>query len=290
MLFNSLAFVIFFSLVYTVYLLLGHKWQNRFLLLASWFFYACWDWRFLGLLLLSSVIAYVCGFQVAPERPLLRRRFFMGLSICTDLGILGFFKYYNFFATSLVHLFSRLGFHPDAALIAVVLPVGISFYTFHTISYIIDVHRGTVRPCRSFVDFALFVSYFPQLVAGPIARASALLPQVQAPRQITREKIAEGAYLIFWGLFQKIVVADNLSFVVDSLFTRKAPYGGLEVLLGAYSFAFQIYADFCGYSNMARGLAKLMGFELTLNFRRPYFSAGPSEFWRRWHISPSPPG
>jgi len=201
------------------------------------------------------------------------------------LAILGFFKYFNFFAVSMDNLFSRFGFSIQPHLLHIILPVGISFYTFQALSYTIDVYRRELKPTRSFRDYALFVTYFPQLVAGPIMRAKDLLPQVFSARKLSLEKFYEGCYLIFWGLFQKIFVADNLAKIADSVFNSSGPYNAVKVLIALYAFAFQIYCDFAGYSNIARGLGKCMGFNIMVNFNLPYFATNPSDFWRRWHIS-----
>jgi D-alanyl-lipoteichoic acid acyltransferase DltB (MBOAT superfamily) len=198
---------------------------------------------------------------------------------------LGFFKYFDFFASSLQSLFGLFGLSPDPTYLNIILPVGISFYTFQTMSYTIDIYRKEIEPTRKFFDFALFVSFFPQLVAGPIERAKNLLPQILSPRTLSLDKFYEGAFLIFWGLFLKVFIADNLASIVDPVFGGGAPYNGVKVLLASYAFAFQIFCDFAGYSSIARGLGKCMGFEIMVNFRVPYFSASPREFWQRWHIS-----
>ncbi len=285
MVFNSFAFLVFFVIVFSLYLALDHKRQNIMLFAASYVFYAWWDWRFLFLLAASTVIDYFCGLKIHGSRDVRERRFFLWCSIAANLGILGFFKYYNFFVSSLQSLLIRCGISIEPPMLHIILPLGISFYTFQTMSYTIDVFRGNIAPTRKFVDFALFVSFFPQLVAGPIERASHLLPQVSAPRTLTLEKFAQGCYLIFWGLFQKMFIADNLAKIVDPVFAARAPYQGGMVLIALYAFAFQIYCDFSGYSNIARGLGKCMGFDIMINFDLPYFSSNPRQFWQRWHIS-----
>jgi len=284
MLFNTVQFALFFFLVYGLYLVLPHRWQNRLLLVASYVFYGTWDWRFLSLIALSTVIDYGCGLGIHTSSSSRRRHGFLLLSVASNLGILGFFKYYNFFAENFAALLSNLGLHASMGMLHIVLPVGISFYTFQTMSYTIDIYRQEMEPCRDFWDFALFVSFFPQLVAGPIERASRLLPQVVSPRHITREHIAQGIFLTVWGLYKKVVIADNLSLTVDRLFSASDP-GSAGVILAVVFFAFQIYCDFSGYSDIARGVASLMGFELMLNFDLPYVARSPQEFWRRWHIS-----
>ena len=285
MLFNSLEFAVFFFIVYSLYLVLGFRWQNRMLLAASYVFYGAWDWRFLFLILFSTTIDYFLGQKIYRETNIDRKKWLIAFSVIVNLSFLGFFKYFNFFTGSLGSLLQTFGFSPNFRLLHIVLPVGISFYTFQSMSYTIDIYRGHVKPASHFADFALFVSFFPQLVAGPIQRASHLLPQVTSPRTIRVEEVYEGGYLMLWGLFQKMFVADHLAQVVDLVFNQPAPYHGAQVLLAVYAFAFQIYCDFAGYSNIARGIGKCMGFDLIANFNLPYFAENPSDFWKRWHIS-----
>ena len=283
--FNSLEFFVFFALVYALYLVLPHRAQNRMLLVASYVFYGWWDWRFLSLIAISTVVDYCCGLRMSEAREGLARRRWLLLSLASNLGLLGFFKYYDFFVTSAEGALAGLGVDATSFRLDLVLPVGISFYTFQTLSYTLDIYRGTLKPTRDFLDFALFVAFFPQLVAGPIERASRLLPQVTNPRTIAPEQFRDGLYLIGWGLFKKVLIADRCAVIANQVFANHAAYSGFEQLLAVYAFAFQIYGDFSGYSDIARGLAKLMGFELMTNFDLPYFSRNPSEFWRRWHIS-----
>lgn len=285
MLFNSLQFFVFFFVVYSLYLASKHKWQNRMLLVASYVFYGTWDWRFLSLIVISTVIDYYCGIRIDETNDIKKRKRFLAFSIVANLSILGFFKYFNFFAENLQGLLGILGLQVQPHFLNIILPVGISFYTFQTMSYTLDIYRGQLKPTRKFLDFALFVSFFPQLVAGPIERASHLLPQVLSKRKVTLDKFYEGCYLIFWGLFLKVFVADNLATLVDPVFASEPPYSGAKVLLALYAFAFQIFGDFAGYSNIARGLGKCMGFDIMVNFNLPYFATNPSDFWRRWHIS-----
>lgn len=285
MLFNSLQFAIFFFILYSLYVFLDHKWQNRLLLLASYIFYGAWDWRFLSLIFISTLLDYFCGLKIFESKDRNRQRLFLLLSVCGNLSILGFFKYYNFFAYNLQTLLSYFDITVAPHFLNIILPVGISFYTFQTMSYTIDIYKGQMQPTRKFPDFALFVAFFPQLIAGPIERAKHLLPQMLHKRKLTFEKFKEGAYLIFWGLFQKVFVADNLAKIVDPIFKPGASVGGMIVLLGTYAFAFQVLCDFSGYSNIARGLGKCMGFDIMINFNLPYFATNPKEFWRRWHIS-----
>ena len=284
MLFHSWMFWAFFVLVYVLYLRLGRRGQNILLLGASYAFYAAWDWRFCGLMLVSTAIDYWAGSRIAESEVKSRRKMYLFISLAANLGMLGFFKYFDFFATSMAALLARFDMQADPILLNVILPVGISFYTFQTLSYSIDVYRGTTKPARSPLDFALYVSFVPQLVAGPIERSDRLLPQIENPRRLTHGHLKHGIWWILYGLFMKVAVADNLSVYADGLFGEPAPKG-FEVWTRVLAFTFQIYGDFAGYSSIARGVASLMGFSLMVNFNAPYFSASPSEFWRRWHIS-----
>jgi alginate O-acetyltransferase complex protein AlgI len=285
MLFNTLQFALFFACVYAPYLVLPWRAQNVLLLVASYFFYGCWDWRFLGLIALSTAIDYVCALRVAEAGTPRARRAWLGVSVATNLGILGFFKYFDFFAQSLQELARAFGLEPSVTTLNLVLPVGISFYTFQTLSYTIDVYRGRLAPCRDPIAFALFVAFFPQLVAGPIERAGRLLPQIEGARRVTLAFVTEGSWLILWGLFKKVFVADNLGRIVTAVYADPQVASGGLVLVAMYAFGIQIYCDFSGYSDMARGLAKVMGFDLVLNFRLPYFATNPPRFWKSWHIS-----
>ncbi|HEY3883708.1 MAG TPA: MBOAT family O-acyltransferase, partial [Vicinamibacterales bacterium] len=259
--------------------------QNWLLLVASYYFYAAWDYRFSLLLLASTVVDYTCARLLGHLDNPRRRRGVLATSIGFNLTLLGFFKYFNFFTDGLLTLFTALGFHLDFVTVRVLLPVGISFYTFVTMSYVVDVYRREVPPRRNFVDFAVFVAFFPHLVAGPIMRATTLLPQIAQPRRVTFTQVREGLWLIAWGYFQKVFVADNLAPLAAHVFAPGSHDAGVNVLLGAYAFAFQIYGDFAGYSNIARGTSKLMGIELIENFKYPYFVISPQAFWRNWHIS-----
>ena len=283
--FASLEFFAFLALVYAAYRILPHRGQNLLLLGASYFFYACWDWRFLGLIWLSTVVDYVVGKQLAATQDERRRRWLLAFSLAVNLGMLGIFKYFGFFADSLQGMLRGVGMEADWRLLNIVLPVGISFYTFQTLSYTIDIFRRKLQPTENFADFALFVAFFPQLVAGPIERASRFLPQIAKPRQIDFDQSVRGCYLIVFGLFKKIAIADGLAGSVDAVFNSTGAVGTLDIVLATVFFAFQIYCDFSGYSDIARGVAKLLGFELMVNFRFPYFAGNPQEFWRRWHIS-----
>jgi len=287
MLFNSFQFAYFFGSLLPVYWLLQgrYRWQNLLLLSAGYYFYACWNPKFLGLLVLSTVMDYFCGIAVDRIENVSKRKAFVVLSMALNLGMLGYFKYYNFFAESLQALLLKGGLNVSIAHLNVVLPIGISFYTFQSMSYVIDVYRKDIEPTRNFIEFATFVSFFPHLVAGPIMRPTTLLPQVSSPRRFNIDQFYQGSYLIFWGLVKKVVIADNLSVTVNDLFERWETIDGGLALLAIYAFAFQIYCDFSGYTDAARGIAKCLGFELALNFNLPYFSANPKEFWTRWHIS-----
>jgi D-alanyl-lipoteichoic acid acyltransferase DltB (MBOAT superfamily) len=287
MLFNSFIFLAFFIVVYSLYLLTQshHRAQNCLLLASSYIFYGYWDARFLLLLLLSTGVDYFAGQKIENSQTVRSRRTFLAISIISNLSILGFFKYFNFFSESTVHLLSSFGLNADPVSLNIILPVGISFYTFQTLSYSIDVYRGAIRAEKNLLNFALFVSFFPQLVAGPIERASTLLPQISMPRVLSMDQINAGLFLILWGYFKKMAIADNLGEVADEVFESYTTFEGLDLLLGSLAFTVQIYGDFSGYSDIARGLAKLMGFELMLNFNLPFFATSPSDFWARWHMS-----
>jgi D-alanyl-lipoteichoic acid acyltransferase DltB (MBOAT superfamily) len=286
MLFNTIEFGIFFTIVLGIYALLpSFRWQNYFLLAASYFFYACWDYRFLSLIFISTTVDFIVGHFLHETTDPRRKKFLLFWSILFNLGFLGFFKYFNFFAQNLQALLGVAGLPTSMATLNIILPVGISFYTFQSMSYTLDIYRGTMQPTRNFFDFALNVAFFPHMVAGPIQRANSLLKQISAPRQMTRETFAEGFHLILWGLFKKVVIADNLVQIVDPVFAPTGHYTTTRVLTGMLAFAFQIYADFSGYSDMARGTALMMGFRLMVNFNLPYFALNPRDFWRRWHIS-----
>ncbi len=285
MLFNSLQFGIFFVIVYGLYLVLGHKWQNRLLLAASCVFYGSWDYRFLFLMFTSIITDFICSQKICASDDAVRRKRFLLISIFINLSILGFFKYFNFFASNFQMFLQSLGLRVNINLLHIILPVGISFYTFKTMSYTIDVYRKKLVPVKSLVDYALLVSFFPLLIAGPIERGAHLLPQVQSPRRITLAKVYGGAFLILWGLFLKVFIADNLAGIVDPVFSAAPPYDGAKILLAIYAFTVQIYCDFNGYSQIAMGLGRCMGFDIMVNFNLPYFVTNPRDFWHRWHIS-----
>jgi D-alanyl-lipoteichoic acid acyltransferase DltB (MBOAT superfamily) len=282
--FNSFAFLYFFVVVFSAYAVLKHRWQNWLLLGASYFFYGFWDARFLALIIISTLIDFECSRRMPAATPG-RRKFLLLVSVAANLGILGFFKYFNFFIDSFAVLAETFGWSVRAFHLELILPVGISFYTFQTMSYTIDVWRGKIQPCRRLDDFALYVCFFPQLVAGPIERASALLPQIAARRTVDYQKLAEGAWFVLLGFFKKVVVADNLAFYVEKYRTDSAMLSGGELAVGFYIMVLFLYADFSGYSNIARGCARLLGFEISQNFRMPLFATNPADFWRRWHIT-----
>ncbi len=288
MIFSSLEFALFLPIVFGLYWFVtqGHlRLQNALLLVASYVFYGWWDWRFLSLIFLSSLVDYAVGLRLsATHRPALRR-LWLFVSLAVNLGALGFFKYYNFFADSLVEAFAALGVTLHARTLDVILPVGISFYTFQTLSYTVDVYRRQIEPTRDALAFFTFVAFFPQLVAGPIERASSLLPQFQQPRRFEPGLAADGCRQMLYGFFKKVIIADGCAPFVDQVFGNPAAHSGSELLLGAVFFAFQIYGDFSGYSDIAVGTAKILGFRLMINFAFPYFSRDIAEFWRRWHIS-----
>lgn len=285
MLFNSFEFAIFLPIVLAVYYLLSRRAQNVFLLAASYLFYGWWDWRFLGLIAASTLLDFTCGLLLERETRPSRRRMIMWISVAGNLGALGVFKYYNFFLDSFIVMAGKLGFDPHLSIMQIVLPVGISFYTFQTMSYTLDVYRRQFEPVKNFIDFALFVCYFPQLVAGPIERASNLLPQIQSRREVKYDQIVSGLYLILLGLFKKVVIADNVAVLADWAFSNPSDMTCGQLWGGLYAFSIQIYCDFSGYSDIARGCSRLMGIELMRNFNQPYLSLNITEFWRRWHIS-----
>ncbi|HOY94662.1 MAG TPA: MBOAT family O-acyltransferase, partial [Catalimonadaceae bacterium] len=288
MLFNSIQFALFLPVVYILYWYATAgkvKIQNILLLIASYYFYACWDYRFLFLLIFSTFLDYYTGLKMANAVSGGIRKFWFWLSVGINLGFLGTFKYYNFFASSFAEAVSGIGFDVHPSSLQVILPVGISFYTFHGLSYVIDIYKGRIPPEKSFVDYAVFVSFFPLLVAGPIERATHLLPQIKSERVFNYNKSVDGLRQILWGLFKKIVIADNCAAFANAAFAEPGSSSSAVLTMGAIFFAFQIYGDFSGYSDIALGTARLFGVELLRNFAFPYFSRDIAEFWRRWHIS-----
>ncbi len=285
MLFNSWTFLLFALVVFPLYWSLRRRGQNVLLLVASYVFYGAWDWRFLSLFVASTLVDYALALRLEKTTAERTRRLLVAASCVANLGMLATFKYFDFFVGSAEGALTALGLDASLARLDIVLPIGISFYTFQTMGYTIDVYRRRLRPVRDLIDYALYVAYFPQLVAGPIERAERLLPQLQNERRVTREHLKQGGWLILWGLFKKAVIADGLAGVVNEAFGATTAPGGLTCLLAVYAFAYQIYCDFSGYSDIARGLAKLMGIDIVVNFDMPYLSRSPQEFWRRWHIS-----
>src|ERR1022692_3089231 len=286
MLFDTSIFFLFLCVVVLCYWCLGFRNQNRFLLVASYFFYGWWDWRFLCLMIASTTIDYFIAIKIADTKDPRVRRSLLVLSLIINFSILGFFKYFNFFADSAIASLSALGIHVSMPLLRIILPPGISFYTFQEVAYIVDVYNERLPPSRSFVDYGLFITLFPHLIAGPIQRPSHLLPQVQNPRRWDSAKAFDGMLLILEGLFRKCVIADNCALIANAAFGGSFRQPSLPVLLlGTYAFAWQIYGDFSGYSSIARGCAQLMGFHFMVNFRQPYLADSIQDFWRRWHIS-----
>tara|TARA_Y100000768_G_C23984677_1_gene688014 strand:- start:254 stop:1672 length:1419 start_codon:yes stop_codon:yes gene_type:complete len=288
MLFNSVEFFIFLVIVFTLYWLIPRnhiKYKNLLILISSYFFYAWWDYRFLVLIILSTIVDYLCAKTIYNSKTNLKRKIFLIISILFNLTLLGFFKYFNFFLESFYDLLNQLGFTLNKWSLNIILPVGISFYTFQTLSYSIDIYRNKFKPVNNFIAFSSFISFFPQLVAGPIERASNLLPQFLTKKEINNKILIQGTRLIIFGLFKKVFIADSLAPYVDNIFLNFDSLGFITLWLGAIYFAIQIYCDFSGYSDIAIGTAKLFGFELKSNFRFPYFSRNIAEFWRRWHIS-----
>ena len=288
MLFNSIEFALFLPIVFGIYWALNRyplKYQNIFLLLSSYLFYGWWDYRFLFLIFLSSSVDFIIGLRLWKTQNSIHRKYWLALSLSINLGLLGVFKYYNFFVQSFVDAFTLMGYHFEFQRLSLILPVGISFYTFQTLSYSIDIYRRKLEPTTNFISFSAFVSFFPQLVAGPIERASNLLPQFFEKRRFHLDKARDGLRQILWGLFKKMVIADNCAIYVNAIFANYEDQNGSTLFLAAVLFAFQIYGDFSGYSDIAIGTAKLLGFSLMKNFAFPYFSRDIAEFWRRWHIS-----
>ena len=289
MLFNSIEFFVFLASFFVLYWFVFNKTlktQNLLILISSYVFYGWWDYRFLSLIFLSTIVDYIIGLNIPKKILKIKQKLLLWCSILFNLGILGFFKYYNFFIDSWVNLFSSVGYQIKSVWsLNIILPVGISFYTFQTMSYTIDIYRKKLKPTKDFISFASFVSFFPQLVAGPIERASNLLPQILKKRIFNYGQGIQGFRLIVWGMFKKVVIADSLAPIVDDIFSNYQDLGGGTLWLGAIYFGFQIYCDFSGYSDIAIGTAKLFGFELMSNFKFPYFSRNIGEFWRRWHIS-----
>ncbi|CAH8291484.1 D-alanyl-lipoteichoic acid acyltransferase DltB (MBOAT superfamily) [Mariniflexile fucanivorans] len=288
MLFNSIDFALFLPIIFILYWFVTNKnlkLQNFLIVIASYIFYGWWDWRFLSLILFSTIVDYSIGIGLSKQENLNKRKILLWISILVNLGLLSFFKYYNFFLDNFVLAFSFFGTEIKANSLNIILPVGISFYTFQTLSYTIDVYTRKLKPTKDFIGFSAFVSFFPQLVAGPIERATNLLPQFYKKRNFDYKKAVDGMRQILWGLFKKIVIADNCAQYANIIFNNSSEYSGSTLVLGAIFFTFQIYGDFSGYSDIAIGTSRLFGFNLKQNFNFPYFSRDIAEFWRRWHIS-----
>jgi len=288
MFFNSIDFAVFLPIVFFLYWFVANKnlkVQNFLIVVASYIFYGWWDWHFLLLILFSTIIDYSVGLKLLSEKNSSKRKLFLLVSIFVNLGFLGFFKYYNFFLDNFVMAFSFFGKEIKADSLDIILPVGISFYTFQTLSYTIDVYKRKLEPTKDFISFSAFVSFFPQLVAGPIERATNFLPQFYKKRSFDYSKAVDGMRQILWGLFKKTVIADNCAVYANLFFNNYEDYSGSTLVLGAFFFTFQIYGDFSGYSDIAIGTSRLFGFEIMRNFNFPYFSRDIAEFWRRWHIS-----
>ena len=286
MLFNSYIYFVFLLVILPIfYLLPGKRSKNIFLLICSYFFYGYWDWRFCSLLAVSTIVDFFLGLKLEGETNNSKRKLYLILSVIVNLSILGFFKYFNFFVGSFEAVFNTFGYKLDFLHLNIILPVGISFYTFQTMSYTLDIYRKRLKPTSNFIDFALFVSFFPQLVAGPIERASNLLPQLYKKLSPSKDQLQKGLVLIGTGLFRKVMIGDTAGRIVDHIFADLNLYSSFEILCGLILFSLQIYADFSGYSSIARGTSKLLGVELMKNFEQPYLSMNITEFWRRWHIS-----
>ena len=291
MLFNSFEFAFFLPIVFLLYWFVFKelRWQNLFIVAASYIFYGLWNWKFLFLIALTSFFSYASGIAIEHYANRNTRKCISAINIVLNLLILGVFKYYNFFVESIQSIAETIGWKFDMVTLSIILPVGISFYTFQALSYTIDVYRKKIKATSNIVEFFAFISFFPQLVAGPIERATNLLPQFQNKRHFNYSLAVDGMRQILWGLFKKIVVADNCALFVDGIYSDIDSFNGLDMLLAGIFFAFQIYGDFSGYSDIAIGTAKLLGIRLRDNFLTPYFSHDIAEFWKRWHISSSNP-
>ena len=288
MLFHTSAFLVFFLVVFALHWWIVKpmvKWQNAILLIASYFFYSCWDWRFLGLLAFSTLLDFFTGIRISNAHELKDRKRWLWISVIINVGLLGIFKYYDFFALSFAQAMGAIGWHVDVVTLEWILPVGISFYTFHGLSYVLDIYHRRIEPDRNLIDYALFVSYFPLLVAGPIERATHLLPQLKKTRRLNVAQVVEGLRIILWGLVKKVLIADNCALIADAIFANPAPWNAPTLWLGVAMFAIQLYGDFSGYSDMAQGVSRMFGIELIRNFNYPYFATSITEYWRRWHLS-----
>ena len=285
MLFNSIHFLLFFPVVVVLYFLLPHKYRWIFLLVASYYFYMCWKAEYIFLIIASTTVDYFAGIKMEEAKSTRRKRLFLMLSLLSNLGLLFTFKYFNFLSDSVHLAFQSINIFYDAPTFKLLLPVGISFYTFQTLSYSIDIFKGKRKAERHLGYFALYVSFFPQLVAGPIERSTRLLPQFFVKQEFSMSNLGDGLKLMMWGFFKKVVIADRLAILVNQVYNHSEMHNGVTLLIATYFFAFQIFCDFSGYSDIAIGAAKVMGFDLMKNFDRPYYSKNISEFWKRWHIS-----
>ena len=288
MLFNSLGFCLFLPIVFFLYWFVFNKTknvQNIFLVLVSYIFYSFWNWHFSFILLVSTLFSFLIGILIHRTNSEIKEKWWMRFSVILNIAVLCYFKYANFFIESICSLFQSFGFQINSITLNIILPIGISFYTFHSISYILDIYYGRIKPTNNFIEYVLFVSYFPLLVAGPIERATHLLPQLSQKRKFSYQQSTDGIKLIVWGLFKKIVIADSLAPIVDEIFNNYQEHRSIELIIGTIGFAFQVYGDFSGYTDIARGVSKLLGIDLILNFNLPYFSRSIPEFWSRWHIS-----
>jgi D-alanyl-lipoteichoic acid acyltransferase DltB (MBOAT superfamily) len=273
------------AITYALYLVLTHRAQNILLLVASYIFYGWWDWRFVGLIFVSTAVSYVTAIKMEDASTERERYLYLMIATVFALGVLGFFKYFNFFADSMVRALLLVGLHASWTDVHLILPVGISFYTFLALAYSIEVYRGECNACRKPIAYGLFVSFFPLLLSGPIERAKRLLPQIGSPRKLTLDCLTSGAWLILFGFFKKVAIADGLPRVVDPVFDAGGGYSGFDILVATYIFAIQLYCDFSGYTDIARGIARLMGFSIMENFRTPFYANSPADYWTRWHIS-----
>jgi len=288
MLFHTSTFLVFFLTVFALHWWVvkrAVKWQNILLLLASYFFYGCWDWRFVALLLFSTLLDYYTGIRIGSTENENKRKTWLWISVGINVGLLGVFKYYDFFALSLADLMATMGWKVDAVTLQLILPVGISFYTFHGLSYVLDIYHRRITADRNLVDYALFVSYFPLLVAGPIERATHLLPQLKKARIFNPTQAVEGLRIFMWGLVKKVLIADNCAIIADAIYADPSQWSAPMLWLGVAMFTIQVYGDFSGYSDMAQGVSRIFGIELIRNFNYPYFATSIAEYWRRWHLS-----
>lgn len=285
MIFNSIAFAIFLPIVFILYWILPHRFRWLLLLISSYYFYMSWNIKYVGLIFFTTLISYLCALMIEKTQSIKFKRFYMMTSIIISIGILFLFKYFNFFSESVCNILNTFSIKLHPITLKLLLPVGISFYTFQTLSYVIDVYKGEVKAERHFGQYATFISFFPQLVAGPIERTKNLLPQIKSEHQFCYDKAVYGLRLMAWGFFKKILIADNLAIYVDKIYGNLSQYQGFSLIIATLFFTFQIYCDFSGYSDIAIGTAKLFNIDLMANFKSPYFSASVHEFWSRWHIS-----